>query len=478
MDIISIEFTLIVLGAVFIYYLLNHKYRSTLLVMLSGGFVASYSYFLLLYVLVYGLVNYIIGIKLENAKSRKWIFRTGLLINIGQLVILKYASFAIDPFIELLDFNFTFTTLSNLIIPIGISYFTLQSIGYLINIKMGWEKADKNFIDFLLYLIFFPKFLSGPIERSNHFLPQLKKTVVFKEENIIEGLRLALIGAFKKVVIANQLAPLITVAYSDISSANATLLGTVILLQPLYLYFDFSGYTDIALGIARMFGINLLPNFSRPFFAENVSLFWRKFHMSLSLWFSDYIFKQTMFRRRKWGNLAPIYALVLTWTLFGIWHGAGWNFMILGVIQAIAIIYEFFTKGWRKRFFTKWPGSLRIWTGRSLTYLFYAFSLVFFFSPDLGKAFSFLSGLGGHWDALILPINQKVVLLFTLLLVIIFMTGELLANDYPAMFSRYSVGWQKKGTLYRSLRWGLYFWLMAVIIVFKNDVQSFIYFQF
>ena len=128
-------------------------------------------------------------------------------------------------------------------------------------------------------------------------------------------------------------------------------LWILLLLVPIYLYFDFSGYTDIAIGFAKVFGIDLLPNFNRPFFSENMTSFWRRFHMSLSLWFNDYIFKQTSFRYRKWGIFASVFAVFITWMLFGIWHGAGWIFMLLGFLQAVAIYYEVFTRKIRFKFF-------------------------------------------------------------------------------------------------------------------------------
>ena len=477
MDIISISFVLFVLVAVFIYYLLNKKHRVLFVSILSCGFVASFSYLLLGYIILFTLVNYLIGKKLSEIKNKKLLFRIGVVFNVSQLVLLKYASFVIDPFFSLFGSQIEVSILSKIIIPIGISYFTLQGIGYLINIKMGWEKHEQNFIDFLLYIAFFPKFLSGPIERSNHFLPQIKKDLAFDRKVVSGGLRIALFGFFKKVAIANQLSPFITGAYGDIGATDGAMLWAVILVQPLYLYFDFSGYTDIAIGFARMFGINLLPNFNRPFFSENVSLFWRKFHMSLSLWFSDYIFKQTMFIRRKWGDWAPIYALLLTWTLFGIWHGAGWNFMVLGVLQAIAIIYEFFTKRWRMKTFSRINKKLNVFSSRMITYLFYAFSLVFFFSPDLPMSLTFFSRLT-ECNGFSITTNQQAVLLATFGFISIFMVLEYIQNDYEPYFKRIESWWNKQLIPNKVFRWGVYYCVMIVVIVLSNETQNFIYFQF
>ncbi len=477
MEIISVRFVLLALGAVFIFYFLKNKFKTLFLAVLSCAFIATFNYLLLAYVLVYALINYYIGIKLFESNRKTVYYRIGLIFNVLQLALLKYADFLLDPIITLIDSNIEIANLARLITPIGISYFTLQGIGYIINIKLGVEKVERRFANFLVYITFFPKFLSGPVERSNHFLPQLDNYKTFDNSRIIEGIRIALFGCFKKVAIANQLAPIIIEAYGNVSGSDGALLFTVIFIQPLYLYFDFSGYTDIAVGVSKMFGINILPNFNRPFFAENVTSFWRKFHMSLSIWFSDYVFKPTMFKRRKWGNLASIYALLLTWSLFGIWHGAGWNFMVLGIIQAAAVIYEFFTKKWRMQFFSILPNPLRAWLGRLITYSFYGASLVFFFAPDLKAALTFFSRLN-IWNGYSFTSNQETVFFVTFLFGSAFMLVELFQNDYPDIAGRIDSWWRGKKQVYRVFRWSLYFFLMSIIIVLSNEVQSFIYFQF
>lgn len=198
MEITSLYFGLLSIISIFVFYLLSHKYRIIYLVFLSCCFIASYNSYLLIYTITYTLINYYFGIAISVSKYKKALFRTGIIINLSQLFILKYASFAIDPIFQIFNSNIHVSKLSEIIVPIGISYFTLQGIGYLINVKMGWEKPEKNFLHFLLYIIFFPKFLSGPIERSNHFLPQLKTNQPFNEKHVTDGLRIALFGFFKK----------------------------------------------------------------------------------------------------------------------------------------------------------------------------------------------------------------------------------------------------------------------------------------
>lgn len=477
MQITSLYFIVLSIISVFIYYLLNHRYRALFLTLLSCGFIATYSYILLIYVTAYAFVNYLIGLKIPESRSKKALFIMGLVINITQLVLLKYVSFTLNPLFHLLQLDLDLTVISRIIIPVGVSFFTMQGIGYLVNIKMGWEKPEANFIHFLLYLIFYPRFLSGPIDRSNHFIPQLKEKQLFNEQKVVDGLRLILFGLFKKVAIANQLAPVVLGAYTELDSADTNSLLIVLLIQPIYLYFDFSGYTDIAFGVARTFGLELRPNFRRPFLAETVTDFWKRFHISLASWFHDYVYMRTFFKYRKWGKNATTFALFVTWLLFGIWHGAGWTFMLLGILQALAIYYEFSTKRWRNKVFSKMPEVPRILMGRILTYLFYGISLVFFFAPDMNSVFLFFSKLFPLEFFVPLGIRNEIYLL-VIFFVLVLMALEIIQNDFGKAFSKLEAYWLGKQGMSTVVRWGLYLLIITVVIVFNKDVQQFVYFQF
>ncbi len=477
MDITSLYFVSFSVISIFIYYLLKSEYRVLFLALLSCAFIATYSYLLLVYVLAYSAINYIIGLKMPDQRFRKLLFTTGIVINLAQLLLLKYVTFTINPLFELLNIDADLTIISRIIIPVGVSFFTLQGIGYLVNVNLGWEKPERNFIYFLLYISFFPRFLSGPIDRSNHFLPQLREEKSFDSQKIADGFRLVLFGLFKKVAIANQLIPIVNMAYADIDNSAAYSLWAVMLIQPLYLYFDFSGYTDIAFGFARAFGLELRPNFNRPFMSENMTEFWKRFHISLSSWFHDYIFIRTSYRYRRWGKKASHFALFLTWVLFGVWHGAGWNFMLLGFLQALAIFYEFSTKRLRVQIFSKLPDVFRIWLGRICTYLFYSIALVFFFAPDIDSVFTFFSKLpllsgtlpGGVRD----EIFQLVMIFISVILIF-----EILKHDFSNSFDKIESYWSSKKSIFRIVRWAIYCILITIIIVFNSEVQQFIYFQF
>jgi alginate O-acetyltransferase complex protein AlgI len=473
MEIISIYFVLLSIIAFFVFYLLKQKYRVAFLTLLSCGFIASLNLNFLFYILIYSSVNYFIGLIIPLTRYKKALFRTGIFINLIQIIILKYADFTINPIINMFNLSLNITRLNEFIVPLGISFFTLQGIGYLVNIKMGWEKPEKKFLNFLLYVIFYPKFLSGPVERSNHFLPQLKNFQPFNGENVALGLKIALWGFFKKVVIANNLATAVNHVYSNIDSIGGSYVWIIVFIQPLYLYFDFSGYTDIAIGLAKTYGIDLLPNFNRPFLSENVTTFWKRFHMSLSFWFNDYVFKQISFKYRKLGKYASVLAVFITFTLFGIWHGAGWNFMILGIIQAFAINYEFFTKRKRITLFSKLPDYIRIWTGRIITYCFFGASLIFFFSPDQSTTYTFFSKLiyQGSFSNDIFPLAPLLFGLFFALLILIY---EILQNDREGAYNILKNYWAN----HKFLRIILYYAVCILIMSQLSGGSSFVYQMF
>ncbi len=473
MEITSLKFALLAISAVFLFYLLPVRYRLGYLVILSCGFIASFDILLPLYVAFYAILNFALGQLIKNSKAPKIIFRIGIILNLTQLILLRYASFAVDPILDVLNTGIKVSVLSDIMVPIGISYYTLQGLGYLINIKMGWEKPEENFLRFFLYIIFFPKFLSGPIERSNHFLPQLTLNARFNQSDISEGLRIALRGFFKKIIIANHLGATVTQLYSSTADYAGHQIIILILIQPLYLYFDFSGYTDIAIGFARTFGIQLLPNFNKPFLSENMTNFWRRFHISLSSWFNDYIFKQASYRLRRLKGNATVIAVFLTWILFGIWHGAGWNFMVLGLLQALAIYYEYRTRRIRSTVFDKIHGPIKPWIGRFFTYSFYAVSLTFFFAPDLPSALGVFSGfLSGEGPGKLNILTEP--LIFGMSFGFLFLLFEILENDFSAFYNRFYTLWMRN----KMIRLVVYYSALILILTQLNGNSTFIYEMF
>jgi D-alanyl-lipoteichoic acid acyltransferase DltB (MBOAT superfamily) len=250
----------------------------------------------------------------------------------------------------------------------------------------GTLKAEKNIFDFSLFILFFPKLLVGPIERANDFLPQLKRKVCFDKENITEGGKRIAWGLFKKLVVADRISLYhTTIMISSENQSGETILFACI-LYTFQVYADFSGYTDIALGTAKMFGFDLMENFKQPLLARNISDFWRRWHISLSSWVNDYIFNPIVLKYRDWGNWGVFSGLLISFVVIGIWHGASWNYVLFGLLQAIAIIYEICTRKARKKISKKIP--LSVYNNLSIlfTFLFVTFSLVIFQSATLSDA--------------------------------------------------------------------------------------------
>ena len=226
-----------------------------------------------------------------------------------------------------------------------------------------------------------------------------------------------------------------------------------------------------------MFGIQILPNFNRPFFSENMTVFWKRFHITLGSWFNDYIFRQTVFRRRKWGIYASVYGVFVTFTLFGIWHGAGWTFMLLGLLQVLALNYEFLTRKLRYRFFSSLPPVFRAWLGRISTYLFYCVSMVFFFAPDL-------QAIGIFFDKLMhsqgtFGLDNISLKPFSLIIYIpIFLIIELLQNDFGKFYAKIENFWYREKMLSITLRWLAYSIAITIIFVAGLSAVQFVYVNF
>ena len=344
------------------------------------------------------LANYFLGINIENGsskrKQKKYLY-ISLCINLGILIFYKYWDFALvnfSEFLGLFQVKSSFTLLE-IALPLGLSYYVFQIIGYTLDIYRGTIKAERNFFDFSLFTLFFPKLLVGPIERANKFLPQLKEKIYFNNENITEGAKRIVWGLFKKLVVADRINIYqIAVFDSGLEQSGSTLVFASI-LYTFQVYADFSGYTDIALGTARMFGYDLMENFKRPLLAMNIGDFWRRWHISLSSWVNDYIFNPIALNRRNWGKWAVFYALTISFVIIGIWHGASWNYVIFGLLQAFALIYEFETRKVRKRISKKIPKSIYSNISIVLTILFITFSLIVFRSEHLNDVKKILNGI-------------------------------------------------------------------------------------
>lgn len=326
-------------------FLLHHYSSGSLrwMVLLGASFVfyaAMKAPHLILVLLAVTAVSYFFGLWIDgtgDSRRKFTLFWCGIALNAAVLISLKYLSFIMESLNQLLGFVLPGVTVpvSPLITSIGVSYFVFQSISYLIDIYLETEEPERHFGFFALYMAFFPKLVQGPIERAGDFLPQLRKPYEFDYQAVRSGLLLCLIGMFKKVVIADRLALFVSPVYADVQGSTAVQLILATYLYAVQIYYDFSGYTDIALGSAQVFNINLTRNFDSPYMAVSVADFWRRWHITFSRWILDYIFKPLQLMLRDMRTIGTVTALMVAFIFSGVWHGVGWGYVVWGLLHGI-----------------------------------------------------------------------------------------------------------------------------------------------
>ena len=475
----SVDFILFYIITFILYYSFKLKYQRELLFLASVVFIWWFSYKFLIISFVFISINYGIGLLFDYVKSsshKKLLYTSGLIFNIAILLFYKYVNFIIENLNSVI--HFTQSTFEipyiNVILPLGISFYTFQGIGYIYRLYKIKDKPERDFINFGIFMLFFPKFLSGPIERHEKFIPQLRVKHEFDYDNITSGFRLILWGYFKKLIIADTLSIIIENVYGNLHEYTGVSLIITLLIQPVHIYCDFSGYTDIALGVARTFGIKLTDNFERPFLSQNVGTFWRRWHISLSSWCNTFIYNPTILKRKKWGKLAASYALTLTFLVIGIWHGARWNYIILGVLQAIAINYEFYTKRTRIKWASKLPTGLVVWISRGITYVFFGFSLIFFNSVTFNDAIYFISHLfqniqlsAGSYK---FHIDKLEAIIAIISYLIVFYYEIRIEKGYDTL------SWFYLKPMW--VKWMAYFLVFIILIYYTKNQSKFVYSQF
>lgn len=277
-----------------------------------------------------------------------------------------------------------------ILLPIGLSFHTFQSLSYVIEVYRGNQKAEKHFGIYSLYVMFYPQLVAGPIERPQNMLHQFYEKHDFNYDDVTYGLKRMAWGMFKKVVIADRIATYVNAVYNNADKHNGTSLLVAAILFSFQIYCDFSGYSDIAIGSARVMGFKLMTNFNTPFFSRSVSEFWRRWHISLSTWFNDYLFTPLIVAWRDWGKFGTVLALLVTFFVSGLWHGAGWTFIVYGLLHGVAISYEFLIRKTRKKWSKTVPGFLYDNLSVLITFLFVSFSWIFFRANSFHDAMSII----------------------------------------------------------------------------------------
>jgi len=378
----------------------NIKTQNVLLLLASYFFYACWDWRFLFLLVFSTLLDYYTGIKMTESKTKRvkkiWLV-ISIVINLGFLGIFKYYNFFAESFAEAishLGFNVNPWSL-NVILPVGISFYTFHGLSYVLDIYNDKIKAERNFIDYSVFVSFFPLLVAGPIERATHLLPQIKKPRTFDYANAVNGLKQILWGLFKKMVIADQCAEYVNIIFASPESLGGSTLVLGAILFAFQIYGDFSGYSDIALGTARLFGIDLLRNFAYPYFSRNIAEFWRRWHISLSSWFRDYLYiplggsKGTM-----WIKVRNVFIIFL---VSGFWHGANWTFIVWGLLNAIYILPSILFQTNRDNLAIVAQGKL-FPSLKDLLHIIITFSLtviawIFFRSDSLSGAMVFISNI-------------------------------------------------------------------------------------
>jgi alginate O-acetyltransferase complex protein AlgI len=340
----SVNFV-IFLSVVFLLYwfVFNKTFRiqNLLLLVSSYFFYASWDYRFLALLVFSTFLDYYTGRKIDlatSSRARKFWLSLSIIVNVGFLGVFKYFNFFIASFAEAvsqLGISVDSWTLQ-IILPVGISFYTFHGISYIVDIYYGRIKHESNFVDYAVFVSFFPLLVAGPIERATHLLPQIVKPRKFDFSQSINGLRLILWGMFKKIVIADSLSPIVDEVFGSYSTQNGGTLALGAIYFAVQIYCDFSGYSDIAIGTGKLFNIELLSNFRFPYFSKNIAEFWRRWHISLSSWFRDYVFIPLGGSRG--GKLLTIRNIFVVFLLSGLWHGANWTFVVWGFIHAVLYI--------------------------------------------------------------------------------------------------------------------------------------------
>jgi alginate O-acetyltransferase complex protein AlgI len=465
MDFNSISYFIFLPIVFFVYWLVLVKHRqvrNVFILSVSYFFYASWDWRFLSLIAGSTILDFFIAKKLSKSTleiKRKLLLFSSLILNLGVLGVFKYYNFFASELVEL--FSLMHLSLGdltlNVVLPVGISFYTFQTLSYTIDVYKRKLEPSNDIVKFAAYVGFFPQLVAGPIERAGTLLPQFDKVFTFNTNQAINGFRLIVWGLFKKVVIADSLAPIVNEIFANYSDQTGVDLALGAVFFAFQIYGDFSGYSDIAIGSAKLFGFELMSNFKFPYFSRNVGEFWRRWHISLSTWFRDYLYIPLGGSRvENWLKIRNVFMVFL---ISGLWHGANWTFIIWGGIHAVMFIPSFFSRN------KQLPKELEILSFIDLLRVFGTFSIVcigwvFFRADNISHAISYFASF--TWS-----FHSTVYLYLVYPLILLFAEWQI-RNDERLSEPLIS----KK---YEFLLLGV---LMFVVYIFRDTPIEFIYFQF
>lgn len=474
----SIDFA-IFLPIVFLLYWFvtnkNLKLQNLLIVIASYVFYGWWDWRFLSLIVFSTLVDYTIGIYLgkeTKTSKRKILLWISILVNLGFLAFFKYYNFFLDNFITAYSFfGHPLDARSlNIILPVGISFYTFQTLSYSIDVYRNKLEPTKNLIAFGAFVSFFPQLVAGPIERATNLLPQFYKKRTFVYHNAVNGLRQILWGLFKKMVIADNCATVVNTIFDNHQDYSGSTLVLGAVFFAFQIYGDFSGYSDIAIGTARLFGFNLMQNFAFPYFSRDMAEFWRRWHISLSTWFRDYLYIPLGGSRGS--KTKVIRNVFIIFIVSGFWHGANWTFIVWGLLNAIYFLPLLLTNNNRNHLEIvalnkKWP-SLKSLLLIVLTFGLTTLAWIFFRAETITHAFLYIKGVFNKSLLSIPEVRPTNVLI----LLVVFIGIEWLGRRDEYAIETLGFKWK------RPIRLGFYYALVILILLFSRNEKTFIYFQF
>lgn len=455
------------------------KWQNLLVVVASYVFYGWWDWRFLFLIALTTLCSFISGLLIEHYEGerskQKWISAANIVLNLAILALFKYYNFFTENLQVLFNgfgIHLDWPTL-NVILPVGISFYTFQALSYSIDVYRKKIKATRDVIAFFAFISFFPQLVAGPIERATNLLPQFLKPRTFDESKAVDGLRQILWGFFKKVVVADTCASTLMYVWEDYQQMSGISLFFGGLLFTFQIYGDFSGYSDIAIGTARLFGINLKRNFAFPYFSRSIPEFWRRWHISLMTWFRDYVyFPLGGSRCSKWKIIRNVF---IVWGISGLWHGANWTFICWGLFHAVLLaIYNLLginTKYEYEVAHGRLFPSLKETCQVLLTFILAVIGWIIFRAETMPQAWEYLSRMFSS------PFEGMIVgsLRYTFAFVIIMLIAEWIQRDKQHALEFVHC----KGIMqYRLTRWSIYMGVLALILVFAGAKSQFIYFQF
>lgn len=479
----SLDFAFFFPLVFFLYWVVVKKQlqaQNFLLLAASYFFYACWDWRFLFLLMFSTLLDYFTGIKMREAGNIRWKriwFWLSIVINLGFLGVFKYYNFFAESLAESLSyigFHIDLLTL-NIILPVGISFYTFHGLSYVIDVYKERIEPERNFVDYAVFVSFFPLLVAGPIERAQHLLPQIKRTRIFNSEQAVDGMRQILWGLFKKIVIADNCATFANEIFnhSDAYSGSTLVLGT--LFFAFQIYGDFSGYSDIALGTARLLGIELLRNFAFPYFSRDIAEFWRRWHISLSTWFRDYLYIPLGGSRGGiWMKVRNTFVIFL---VSGFWHGANWTFIVWGALHALYYMPLLVSGNNRNNLATVAQGKLfpdvKEFGQMVLTFGLTCLAWIFFRAENVGHAWSYISEIFSQSIIEIPRFPGMKKALTTIMLVTFFMAVEWHGREHQFAIQR---SFSQKN---RIVRWSFYAFIVFLIGMFMPTEETpFIYFQF